>query len=585
MDQVSQIREKTDIVSLISEYIPLKKAGRNFKANCPFHNEATPSFVVSPERQIWHCFGCQKGGDAYTFIMEYENMDFPEALRTLAKKAGIELKDNYAKSNATSEKERIYKLNAQSAKFYNYLLTTHSQGKKALDYLLKDRKINKGLIDSFSIGFSPNSGSSLSEYLIKKKGYTKKDLFDAGLSFERGGRVYDFFRGRIMFPLTDHRGNIVGFSGRATELVIDGPKYINTRDTIVYHKGNLFFGFDKARDDIKKEQTAIVVEGEFDMISLYKEGIKNVVAIKGTALTEPQAVLLYRFAPTVILALDQDEAGLEATKRSIPILEKAKLTTKIINLGGKDPDEAINSDPLGFKKALKDTQIIYDFIISHFASIYDKNTAEGKKKIVDEMKDILRVVENEVVREHYIKLLSKEIDTSEDSIRKEIEKVKGKEEVNEPIFNKKDKRTRREMLEEYLVSIIIQSEDPTEYLLKAKEYLKIYQFEIPSYEKILKFAVEYMKGNSKFDPGRFAKALPEEIVKSFDSAFLLPIIKVEDEKQLVETEKVLKEMVSLFAKERIKEIAGDLKDKNKADAAKLKTEMNALLDFLSQNSL
>src|SRR3989344_2635803 len=204
MDQASEVREKIDIVSLISEYLPLKKMGRNFTTVCPFHNESTPSFVVSPERQIWHCFGCQKGGDVFTFLMEYESLEFIEALRILAKKVGVTLKTT-GSSFDSSRKEGIYSLNNLSAEYYNYVLTKHSAGKKALEYLIKERGLSEKLIKTFNIGFSPSGGEDLSRFLISKKKYSNLSLVEAGLGIQKGARVIDFFRGRIIFPLIDHR--------------------------------------------------------------------------------------------------------------------------------------------------------------------------------------------------------------------------------------------------------------------------------------------------------------------------------------------------------------------------------------------
>src|SRR3972149_4919737 len=259
MDEVGQVREKIDIVSFISEYIPLKKMGKNFKTNCPFHNEKTPSFVVSPERQIWHCFGCGKGGDVFTFLMEYESMEFGEALRTLARKAGIELKMSGFKPGVQSEKEKIYEINKAALKFYNFILTEHKAGKKAMDYLINTRKLNKGIINTFQLGFSPNSLNVLSNYLKSKKNYSQKDLITAGISISVRDRLMDFFRNRVIFPLFDHRGNVVGFSGRSLEessspvkqasssFQSSAPKYINTRETLVYHKGSIFFGLNLAK--------------------------------------------------------------------------------------------------------------------------------------------------------------------------------------------------------------------------------------------------------------------------------------------------------------------------------------------------
>src|SRR5258706_12374084 len=204
MDQVEQIKQKIDIVAILQEFIPLKKMGRNFKANCPFHGEKTPSFVISPERQIWHCFGCQKGGDAYAFLMEYEHIDFPEALRMLADRAGVKLENQHFDSATASKKELIYTLNRLSAEFYHYLLTKHKIGKSALEYLSQERKIKSATMETFLLGFAPKSGNALTTYLIKKKGYKADDLVTAGLSYNRGQSVVDFFQGRIIFPLFDH---------------------------------------------------------------------------------------------------------------------------------------------------------------------------------------------------------------------------------------------------------------------------------------------------------------------------------------------------------------------------------------------
>jgi DNA primase len=508
MDQVSSVREKIDIISLLSEYLPLKKTGRNFKANCPFHQEKTPSFVVSPERQIWHCFGCGKGGDAFTFLMEYENMEFPEALRTLAKRAGVTLTTGVFKDKH-SEKERIYELNKLAARFFCFLLNEHKVGKTALSYLEDKRKLNKKLIESYSLGYAP-SDNSLSAFLIKKKGFAEKDLVDAGLAYNRGGKVYDFFRNRITFPLTDHRGNIVGFSGRALS-DSDMPKYINTKDTIVYHKGSLFFGMDKAREEIKKKDELIVVEGEFDAIALWVNGIKNAVAIKGTALTETQANLISRFTKKVTLCLDQDDAGYEATKRSLANLEKYNLTTTVVIIPGKDPDEAIKKSLPAFKKALRD-QI--DFIIEKTLSTLP-NTVEGKKKATEELLPYLSQIQNEIVKEHYVKKLAKEIDSSSESLFKELEKLTKSQLKDTSVILPPEKRGRRELLEEYFLSIMIQN-DPVAFVKEEKEFLREYEFQTLSIAKILDYLKDFLKHNKTFNPKRFGRLIPAELLKTYD---------------------------------------------------------------------
>lgn len=588
MDQVSEIREKIDIVSFISEFLPLKKLGRNFKANCPFHTENTPSFVVSPERQIWHCFGCNKGGDAYTFLMEYENMEFPEALRALAKKAGIALKETSFKQGEYSEKEKIFTINNQALKFYHYILTKHQAGKNALDYLLLKRKINKGIMDTFELGFSPSSGSALSDYLINKKGYTSKDLLMAGVSTEKNGKAYDFFRGRIMFPLFDHRGNVTGFSARALN-DSDMPKYINTRETGVYHKGSMFFGLNGAKEEIKQKQDAIIVEGEFDAISLFMEGIKNVVAIKGTALTENQVNLLSRFTPKVSLCLDQDNAGFEATKRSLETIEKKGLTTSIIVVkNAKDPDEAIKKNPGEFKKAVKESMGIYDYLIDKFIVENDKNSSDGKKKITDNLLPLLANISNEIIKEHYLKKLSKTIDVSLESLLKETEKLQKKNLEDKIIIPKKDKRLRRELLEEYLLSLIIQNQNPKKILEEKIKNFSKYKFETQSLEKILQNLVLYFEKKDKFDSSEFSKNLSKELITSFDTCYLFPLPKFVDElKYEEEVKKVSKELLTLYIKDKVRVISDEIrameKDNNAKDLEKLKNEFNQLLSLLPKN--
>ena len=585
MDQASEVREKIDIVSLISEYIPLKKAGRNFRAVCPFHNEKSPSFMVSPERQIWHCFGCQKGGDIFTFLMDYENMEFPEALRVLARKAGVELKTYKFDNEAYSEKEKIYNLNKQALKFYQYVLLKHPLGKKALSYLIQTRGMSEKIIENFSLGFSPSSGSALSSYLINKKGYKKQDLYLAGISFENGGRTVDFFRGRLMFPLTDHRGNIVGFSARILEENTDTSKYINTKETSVYHKGSLFFGLDIAKEEIKKQEQAILVEGEFDVISCFKEGIKNVVAIKGTALTENQVALLSRFTPKVTLCLDMDEAGFEATKRSLPILEKKGLTTTVVVIpNGKDPDESLKKDSASFKKALKEDKGVYDFLIEKLIKENDYKSAAGKKKITDDLLPLLSQISNEIIKEHYLKKLSKEIDTSYDSLNKQTEKMSNREKEEPVAVSSKVQRKRREILEEYMLALIIQAPNVSDALEKANDVLSDFSFESPSYQKIIDF-IKNLGKSSSIDGKKISKGLPKELENSFDACFLLPLpIFSNEEKHLEELIKVGNELFALGLKDRIKILSEKMEQNNENpdELEKLNKEFLKLTSLLSK---
>jgi len=559
MDQASQVREKIDIVSLIAEYFQLKKAGRNFTTLCPFHTENSPSFVVSPERQIWHCFGCGRGGDAFSFLMEYENLEFIEALRILAKKAGVPLKMSES-SFSSSKKEKIYSLNKIASAYYNYVLLKHSTGKIALDYLIKKRGLTDKLIKTFNIGFAPPGRDGLSMYLINKKKYSKPDLIEAGLVFQKENNIFDFFRNRVIFPLIDHRGNNVGFSGRHISDSGFGPKYINTKDTLVYHKGSMFFGLNLAKEEIKKQGFSIVMEGEFDVISAFAQGIKNSVALKGTALTEPQALLLSRFAPKVELAMDQDDAGLNAIKRSIPVLEKRGLSISVVELDGKDPDETIKKNPVVFKKAIKNDIEVYDFLLRKLTKENDVTTALGKKKISDEILPLISAIQNEVVKEHYIKKLSQAIDTSYDSLERQLNK---KEELKEDkVLKKIQIKDRREVLEEYLMALILQGGDEKELFIKSKDILTPYEFKVPSLGRIFK-ELSISIRNNRFNIKSFSRNLTKELLSAFDKCFLIPLPKFKSTVGLEqEVLRVSKELRIFYLKEKVSKISISLKGKS-----------------------
>lgn len=551
MDQVAQVREKIDIVQLISEFIPLKKMGRNFTANCPFHNEKTPSFVVSPERQIWHCFGCGLGGDCFTFLMQYENMEFPEALRSLAKRVGITLTQSQFAEKTSSDKEKIYSLNRLACEFYHYVLTSHKAGKTALSYLTEKRKIKNATIKTFMLGFAPRDGNSLSLYLMKKKGYQKKDLIDAGLSTGSG----DFFRNRLIFPLFDHRDNVLGFAGRVLGDTL--PKYINTRETLVYHKGSIFFGLNSAKQNIKKENRAIVMEGELDVIAAFQEGVTNAVAIKGTALTQDHALLLSRFTNNVSLCFDQDSAGKDAIVRSLPFLEARGFTAHVVALSnGKDADEAIRNNPILFKQAIKHDTNVYDYLISKELLEDDITSSEGKKRTTDFLLPIFSKIDNEVVKEHYLKKLAKELDTSYESINKQVERQEAKTDQQVERLVSKEKRSRKEIVEEFLLALLVQSKNPKEAAEAIVEIVGFIDFTIPAHGRIYKHLISG------------GKTLPSELLAAFDRCFLFPLPPfVTEESYGIEIARVANELKTLTLKAKIKEIGEKIKEVEKKNGS------------------
>lgn len=566
MDQVAEVRERTDIVALITEYVPLKKAGRNFKANCPFHQESSPSFFVSPDRQMFHCFGCQKGGDAYTFLMEYEHMEFPEALRFLAKKAGIALVETGRASVTISKKETLFRINSYAAEFYHYLLTSHPIGKEALSYL-ENRNVNQGTMKTFKIGFAPKNGTSLITYLTKKKSVSIEDILEVGLGVRVGSRVIDFFRGRLMFPLIDHRDNIVGFSGRIVIEDDNGPKYINTRDTLLYHKGEHFFGFNIAKEKMRTEDTALVVEGEFDVIACFQEGITNAIALKGTALTERQVNLLSRFVAKVVMCLDDDQAGQTAIVRSLPLLEKKSLHVSAVSIPhGKDPYDAIRENSGEFKKALKNDIPIYDYMLDRALSQFDKKNAEGKRSIVDFLIPLFAGIENEVIKEHYIRKLGQELDTTYESLLKEVERKQNKEREDKVYIPKSEKKPREERLEEYLLSLLIQSEKPQELVSISDEILGKHIGASRAALKILHLLFLYFRKNTLFDSPSFERDLPHELLETYNKAYLMPLSPFQDETYYKkEVMVVSKELLQLILKAKLKSIAAQIKAEEKGD--------------------
>ncbi|MDP3940733.1 MAG: DNA primase [bacterium] len=584
MDDVAQVRERTDIIALLQEYIPLKKAGRNFKSNCPFHNETTPSFMVSPERGMWHCFGCGKGGDAYTFLMEYEHMEFPEALRFLAKRAGITLQEGPRSSALTSRKEKIYELNRYASSFYHYILTSHQAGSKALAYLT-ERKVNKGALETFRIGYSPASGRSLVNYLLKKKDCSEEDIFDSGLGTRRNGRLVDFFSDRLMFPLVDHRDNVVGFSGRILTSSSHGPKYINTKDTPVYHKGEQFFGINIAKEHMRKHDQAILVEGEFDVLSCFQEGIDNVIAIKGTALTEAQVRLLNRYVKKVTIAFDDDSAGQDALVRSLALLEETDMTATVLKIpGGKDPDEAIKNDPFAFKQSLKNDVAVYDYLLEKKVASLDMNQVSSKKELGDFFLPLFANIRNEIIKEHYLKRLSVFLDTTYESLVHEMGRHVKPKRDNPVEVVAKDKRPREEVLEEYLLALLLQSEN-VQLQIHTGEMLSQILPKQRAVQKVLHNLWDFTSRKETTTPGSFANFLPSELFETFNTAMLYPLGNfANSEGMMKEAIGVSEELRTRHLRQRLKQLslAIDDKEKDAEESSELREEYASILAMLKK---
>jgi len=441
-DQIREIKEKTDIVDLISQYVPLKKAGKNYKGLCPFHNEKTPSFMVSPELQIFKCFGCGEGGDVYKFLMKIEGMEFGEALRSLAQKAGVKLR-TYRPSPEEDRRKRILEINHLASQYFHYLLIRRKVGRKALNYLLVERGFSKRLIEEFTLGYAPNSWDSLGRYLLSK-GYTLSEIVAAGLAIPKdtGRKFYDRFRGRVIFPLRDSRGRIVGFSGRALRSGQE-PKYINTPETLVFHKGEFLYGFFAARQEIRKANLAIVVEGETDFLTPYSRGTRNVVASKGTALTREQIRLLKRYTENIALCFDTDLAGNEAARRGIDLAESEGLNISVIILPEKykDPDECARADPEAWKKAASTPVPVYTFFFESAFRKYNPRDPVGKKKISRALLPVINRIPDEIERAHYVQRLAQGLGVSFEV----VERALGRVTTEQPLEKAPTERGRREL--------------------------------------------------------------------------------------------------------------------------------------------
>lgn len=526
MEDKDLIKEKINIIDLISEYLPLKKAGVNFKTPCPFHNEKTPSFVVSPERQIWHCFGCQKGGDIFTFLMEKEGMEFKEALEVLAKKAGVILQRKGESGNGKETKDRLFEINLKAQEFFHYILTKHTLGKKALEYL-KDRGVNDVSIEEFGLGYAPNSWDSLTKFLLKR-GFSISEIIISGLGVESKNGCYDRFRGRITFPMVDGKGKLRGFSGR---VILSGePKYINSPQTPIFDKGNLLFGMNLAKSDIRQKKEAILVEGEMDVIMSHQSGFKQVVASKGTALTEAQIDLLKKYTDTITLCFDMDLAGDSASRRGIEIAEKAKMNIKVMRLeGGKDAAEVIKIDPAILDIAIKNAEPIYDYYLQSVQSRYDLKKPSSLRLIGEELIPIWAKISDDLVRDRYIQRLANLIHSDENVLRASVEKAKNgiiknyTQVLHEKTEPQLVSKSRRELLEEYLIILLLHIPHDTNYVPNFPETIFLKE----SWRQLFVFLLIYLDSISfkshSFNINEFIESLPKELLSDVDKLYLAEI--------------------------------------------------------------
>ena len=462
VSQTDEIKSKLSVEEVISGYLQLQRAGRNLKANCPFHNEKTPSFVVSPERQMWHCFGCDEGGDIFTFVMKIEGLEFRDALKLLAEKAGVELKTSGYKSSDTGKKKRVLEVVEVSRKFYEECLKIKT-GKKANEYLL-NRGLSKNIIEKFQLGYAPDSWDLLSKFL-KKKGYQDNEIFTAGMTVKKdSGGNYDRFRGRIMFPINNVSGQTVGFSSRVMPGQDESQaKYINTPETVLYNKSQILYGLDKAKMAIRKNDLAILVEGNMDVIASFQAEVENVVASSGTALTAEQIRIIKRYTDNVAFSFDLDSAGIKAANRGIEIALAEGMSVQVITVPeGKDPADCVKSNPDLWKEAVKNPKPIMEFYFESVFAKYDLTKIEDKKKIAAELLNIISKISNKIEQSHYLQMLAEKLSVDEKVLRETLENAERNKSHFENRFKKDENGpqilgvlNREKQLQEKLLGIII----------------------------------------------------------------------------------------------------------------------------------
>lgn len=573
-DAREEIKSRISIEDLAGEYLELKRTGRNFKALSPWTNERTPSFIVSPDKQIWHDFSSGKGGDIFGFIMEVEGMNFREALEFLARKAGVEIETfNSKRSKEIAEKkERLRKILQISSNFYQHMLI---RDKKALNYVFKKRKLSKEIVQDFKVGYAPNGQKILTNFLLKKS-FSLNDIRDAGLLNRFGG---DIFRNRMVITLKDASGEPVGFTGRIIDDEPNAPKYLNTPQTLLYDKSSNIFGLSQAKNEIRKTGFAVVVEGNMDVISSHQVDVRNVVATAGTAMTVNHLKALSRFSNDIRLCFDSDQAGINATERAISLGQQAGVELSIITLDqsagqAKDPDELIQKDIELWRKSIANPQPAMEWVFDQYQKRLDISTAKGKK---DFSTIALKLVENlndPVEKDFYINEISKRISVSKATLLNKIGKEKKPE--------KTKKRVKIEKTDKKFVDDFLYEDDLLALAIKEPRLAKM---------------LSDLKGNSLHGEQRnkileILKSEDMELLKSFDEYVKILLLKADERLgnikesatdemkrliQKVKTENLRTQKENLQAELENAEIQGDenLKTKILSKIIELNKELNS----------
>jgi DNA primase len=579
---IEDIRSASDIIDIISDFVILKKQGRNFGGLCPFHSEKTPSFMVSPDKQIYRCFGCGEGGNVFSFLMKKENLSFPDAARLLAEKAGIAIPEteNPVRDAQAKEQKAALEINDLTSSFYQYILKKHESAEEARSYIQK-RGLALATVNMFQIGFAPPGWDNLLQFL-NKKGHQVDVLEKCGLVLPgtKGQKgYYDRFRNRIMFPIWNVQGKVVGFGGRVMDDSM--PKYLNSPETFLFNKGHLLYGINKAVESIRLLDQVIIVEGYLDVITCHQAGINNVVASLGTAFTREQGKLLLRYTREVIIAYDTDAAGVNATLKGWQILDDMGFRVKIVSIpDGKDPDEFIrNNGADAFLEVIRQNSLsLCDYKTERAMDKYDIYSLEGKFKIASEVIPSIKNLSSEIEKEEAIMKLAQKLHLSPNAIRAEVGKNPGKSRKN---WGKRDKITgfrdnnsefflpekapveekdARIKAEETLLAVILEEK---KVFLEVKGEIGVHFGTKKEYVNIINLLNEIAINELDYQPAVFFDQLDDESTKGVLSLLLMKDTPTENR------EKIIQDCLNVIKDDEIRKKREDLlrrmeeADKNK----------------------
>ncbi len=566
---IEEIKNRLDVVDVIGAYIRMQKAGANYRAVCPFHSEKKPSLFISPARQIWHCFGCGAGSNIFDFVMKIEGVEFGDALRILAQKAGVELKREDPKLR--TKRQRLYEICELAAKFFEGQLAKSKTGQEAQGYLL-DRGVSKESLKKWRLGYSPEGWTGLCDFLVGQ-GYTRNEAVEAGLAIykENGGKYFDRFRARIMFPVFDGHGQVIGFGGRIFKIE-DTAKYVNSPATMLYDKSRVLYGLDRAKIAIRKNNFCILVEGYMDAIMMMQAGYENVVAASGTALTMPQLQILKRYTDSIYTAFDMDIAGDSATKRGIDLAQAAGFNVKtIIMPEGKDPADIVAENKEFLPELISDARNIMDFYFETTLAKFDCATVDGKNKISKILLPVIKRVPSAIERAHWRHKLAQMLRVKEEDIETELKKIKieasqfqgqASQEPQE-IDIRLAQKSRREILEERIVSLLLRYRNKAEFV--GENHLHFFSEKFKPLLTNLKIK----------DAAIFAMA--PSIDKNIEYLLLLAESEDQEEEKEIEAELVLslQELTRLGQRERMEKMVAEIKE---AELIKDHTRLKSLME-------